>query len=183
MCVTGTTDSIAAFIASGASIPGQAVTSLGSTLAIKALSSVPVEDAKRGVYSHRWDGNLYLVGGASNVGCAVLRQEGYSNEELRYLTESGAVNPLVDSTYKYYPLIKPGERFPVCDPHKKPILEPKPFRKLAGGDTADVVDRGVYLHALLHSIAEVEKAGYAALEDLGATPIREVISRTEEFDF
>lgn len=39
-----------AFIASGASKPGQAVTSLGSTLALKLLSTRPVEDASRGVY-------------------------------------------------------------------------------------------------------------------------------------
>ena len=32
---TGTTDSIAAFLASGANQPGEAVTSLGSTLALK----------------------------------------------------------------------------------------------------------------------------------------------------
>lgn len=39
-----------AFIASGASERGQAVSSMGSTLAIKMLSATPVEDASRGVY-------------------------------------------------------------------------------------------------------------------------------------
>ena len=38
--VAGTTDSISAFIASRASAPGEAVTSMGSTLAIKILSKV-----------------------------------------------------------------------------------------------------------------------------------------------
>lgn len=38
--VAGTTDSIAAFIAANATEPGHAVTSLGSTLAIKMLSEV-----------------------------------------------------------------------------------------------------------------------------------------------
>lgn len=71
--VAGTTDSIAAFLASGADRPGQAVTSLGSTVAVKLLSERPVEDSARGVYSHRL-GDRWLVGGASNVGCAVLRQ-------------------------------------------------------------------------------------------------------------
>jgi hypothetical protein len=46
--------------------PGDAVTSLGSTLAIKMLSAVPVDDSSRGVYSHRL-GDLWLAGGASNV--------------------------------------------------------------------------------------------------------------------
>lgn len=38
--VAGTTDSIAAFIAANATEPGYAVTSLGSTLAVKMLSQV-----------------------------------------------------------------------------------------------------------------------------------------------
>lgn len=38
--VAGTTDSIAAFIAANATAPGHAVTSLGSTLAVKMLSEV-----------------------------------------------------------------------------------------------------------------------------------------------
>lgn len=58
--VGGTTDSISAFIAARASKPGQAVTSLGSTLAIKLLSSVRVDDSKYGVYSHRY-AFIYLV--------------------------------------------------------------------------------------------------------------------------
>lgn len=49
----GTTDSIAAFVAAGVSEPGQAVSSLGSTLAIKLLSRTRVDDAAYGIYSHR----------------------------------------------------------------------------------------------------------------------------------
>ncbi|NJR72941.1 MAG: FGGY-family carbohydrate kinase, partial [Scytonema sp. CRU_2_7] len=49
----GTTDSIAAFLASGAKSPGEAVTSLGSTLVLKLLSRTRVEDARYGIYSHR----------------------------------------------------------------------------------------------------------------------------------
>jgi sugar (pentulose or hexulose) kinase len=91
--VGGTTDSNAAFFAAtrGAAAPGTAVTSLGSTLAIKQLSASYVEDADKGVYSHRCPSvfghrddtdEAWLVGGASNVGCAVLRQLDFSNEEL-----------------------------------------------------------------------------------------------------
>ena len=68
----GTTDSIAAFLAAGVSTPGAAVTSLGSTLAVKLLSESPVQDASKGVYSH-WVAGVWLVGGASNSGGAVLR--------------------------------------------------------------------------------------------------------------
>lgn len=64
---TGTTDSIAAFVAAGVSEVGQAVTSLGSTMAVKMLSDTRVDDVKYGVYSHRL-GSAWLVGGASNTG-------------------------------------------------------------------------------------------------------------------
>jgi len=53
MVCSGTTDSIAAFLASGADQPGQAVTSLGSTMAIKMLSKERVDNVDYGVYSHR----------------------------------------------------------------------------------------------------------------------------------
>ncbi len=53
--VAGTTDSTAAFIATGAQNPGDAVTSLGSTLVVKVLSTQPVFAPEYGVYSHRLD--------------------------------------------------------------------------------------------------------------------------------
>ncbi|KHN25419.1 hypothetical protein glysoja_010336 [Glycine soja] len=64
---SGTTDSIAAFLAARATQPGKAVTSLGSTLAIKLLGNTRIEDSRFGVYSHRLD-DKWLVGGASNTG-------------------------------------------------------------------------------------------------------------------
>ncbi len=171
--MAGTTDSIAAFLASGASQPGQAVSSLGSTLALKALSTVPVEDAARGIYSHRLgpsqsnldstkgvESTQWLVGGASNVGCAIFRAESFSDNKLSSL--SVAINRHEPCELDYYPLLGPGERFPVNDPLKQPVLEPKPK------------DRKVYLQGLLHSLARIEAQGYAALEQLGATPVTEV---------
>lgn len=58
-------DSIAAFLAVGIdpSELGAAVTSLGSTLAVKLLSDSRVDDAAYGVYSHRL-GDTWLVGAA-----------------------------------------------------------------------------------------------------------------------
>lgn len=159
--VGGTTDSIAAFIASRANAPGQAVTSLGSTLAIKMISSTQVDDAAYGVYSHRL-GDSWLVGGASNVGCAVLRQEKFSNEELAEL--SAKIDPASDPPpeFKYYPLTKVGERFPINDPKKAPVLEPK------------APSREVYLHALLHAIAKVEAEAFQKLEQLGADRVQSI---------
>lgn len=146
---TGTTDSIAAFLAAGATLPGKAVsfkhiviilkletvifkssifirfffiinfdqvTSLGSTLAIKLLSTSRIEDSRFGVYSHRLD-DKWLVGGASNTGGAVLRQI-FTDDQLELLSQQ--INPLVASTLDYYPLPAYGERFPIADPNMQP---------------------------------------------------------------
>jgi sugar (pentulose or hexulose) kinase len=67
MVCGGTTDSVAAFVAAGVNSVGEAVTSLGSTLAVKLLSATRVDDARYGLYSHRL-GSGWLVGGASNTG-------------------------------------------------------------------------------------------------------------------
>ena len=65
--MAGTTDSIAAFLATGANKSGEAVTSIGTTLVVKTISDKPIFDKKFGIYSHRL-GNRWLAGSASNVG-------------------------------------------------------------------------------------------------------------------
>ncbi|KAI8533061.1 hypothetical protein RHMOL_Rhmol11G0266900 [Rhododendron molle] len=157
---TGTTDSIAAFLAARATQPGKAVTSLGSTLAIKLLSTNRIEDARFGVYSHRLD-DKWLVGGASNTGGAVLRQI-FTDEDLAKLSEQ--INPIEASPLDYYPLQAVGERFPVADPKMEPRLHPRP--------ESDVE----YLHGILESIARIEAKAYNLLEDLGATKVEEVLT-------
>ncbi|KAH9657021.1 D-ribulose kinase [Citrus sinensis] len=157
---TGTTDSIAAFLAARATEPGKAVTSLGSTLAIKLLSTSRIEDARFGVYSHRLD-DKWLVGGASNTGGAVLRQI-FTDEQLEKLSEH--IDPMEVSPLDYYPLQVVGERFPVADPKMVPRLHPRP--------KSDVE----YLHGILESIARIEAEGYSLLKDMGATQVDEVFT-------
>ncbi|KAK4771766.1 hypothetical protein SAY86_013541 [Trapa natans] len=137
---TGTTDSIAAFLAARATKTGKAVTSLGSTLAIKLLSTKRIEDARYGVYSHRLD-DKWLVGGASNTGGAVLRQI-FTDEQLVRLSEQ--IDPMLASPLDYYPLQVTGERFPVSDPNMTPRMHPRP--------DSDVE----YLHGIFESIARIE---------------------------
>jgi D-ribulokinase len=154
----GTTDSIAAFAAAGANQPGQAVTSLGSTLVLKLLSHQPVQNVSQGVYSHRW-GNMWLAGGASNTGGAVLRQF-FSNTELQDLSQQ--IDPQIISELNYYPLLKPGERFPINDPNLLPRLEPRPDR-----------DQD-FLHGMLTGIACIEAQGYQLLQELGANHLTQI---------
>lgn len=154
----GTTDSIAAFLASGVMAPGEAVTSLGSTLVLKLLSTTPVNNGQFGIYSHRL-GNLWLVGGASNTGGAVLQQF-FSLAELTQLSQE--IPSDRESPIDYYPLLKPGERFPINDPDLPPRLEPRPAEDVA------------FLHGLLESMARIEARGYQLLQTLGATPLTRV---------
>jgi len=112
----GTTDSTAAFIASGINAIGTGVTSLGTTLVLKQLSAHRIEATEYGVYSHRY-GDLWLVGGASNAGAGVLRQY-FDDAQLDEL--SARIDPSQDSSHDYYPLTKVGERFPVNDPPLTP---------------------------------------------------------------
>lgn len=154
----GTTDSIAAFLASGVNSPGEAVTSLGSTLAVKLLSYTRVDDSRYGIYSHKL-GDLWLVGGASNTGGAVLRHFFTDTELNNYSTQ---IDPKQESLLDYYPLLQKGDRFPINDPNLPPRLEPRPTESVE------------FLHGLLESIARIEARGYQLLQELGATPLTKV---------
>ena len=154
----GTTDSIAAFAAAGANQPGQAVTSLGSTLVLKLLSKQSINQAQYGIYSHRW-GDLWLVGGASNTGGAVLRHF-FSDRELADLSQS--INPQQPTDLDYYPLLRSGERFPINDPELLPRLTPRPPQN------------SEFLQGLLTGIAHVEARGYQLLQQMGADALTAV---------
>ncbi|HKJ09206.1 MAG TPA: FGGY-family carbohydrate kinase [Gammaproteobacteria bacterium] len=152
LVATGTTDSTAGFIATGARQPGEAVTALGSTLVVKVLADKPVFAPRYGVYSHRL-GNLWLAGGASNTGGAVLRRF-FSDRDLERLTPR--LQPQQPTGLDYYPLPAVGERFPDSAPGLEPRLEPRPD------------DDATFLQGLLEGIAAIEARGYRRLADLGA---------------
>ena len=156
----GTTDSIAAFLASSVSQPGKAVTSLGSTLVLKLLSTQRIDRSDYGIYSHRL-GNLWLVGGASNAGGAVLAHF-FTTADLAKLSQQ--IDPDTASYLDYYPLLQPGERFPINDPDLPPRLIPRP------------IDDAAFLHGLLESLARIEVQGYRLLESCGASPLQQVLT-------
>lgn len=161
------------------------MTSLGSTMAIKLISNRRVEDSDFGVYSHKMFGK-WLVGGASNVGGFVLRQH-FRDEELPELSQQ--IDPDRPSQLNYYPLPStgdnllifsflaglrinstgvrfsfPGERFPINDPSKEPVLEPRPESKVE------------FLKGILEGIAQVEKLAFEKLREMDATPVRRVVT-------
>lgn len=99
------------------------------------------------------------AGGASNSGGAVLRSF-FTDTQLAELTAriDIAASPGLD----YYPLPRPGERFPVNDPELPPRMKPRP--------ESDVE----FLHGLLEGIADVEARAYGLLRDMGASPLTKV---------
>ncbi len=75
---------------------------------------------------------------------------------------SSKIDPNQITNLEYYPLLKPGERFPINDPELLPKLTPIPNNKIQ------------LLHGLLESMAQIESKGYKLLEQLGATPVTKV---------
>jgi sugar (pentulose or hexulose) kinase len=158
--VAGTTDSIAAFIATGANSIGDGVTSLGSTLVLKLVCDRPVFSSELGVYSHRL-GDTWLAGGASNSGGAVLLKY-FSRQQLDAMTSE--LDPDSPTGLDYYPLAGKGERFPYNDPNRNPVLEPRPDRDVG------------FFQGMLEGIARIEKQGYDTLARLGAPKVKRVVS-------
>ncbi len=156
----GTTDSTAAILATGAAEIGDAVTSLGSTLVTKVVTAEPLFAPEYGVYSQPL-GERWLVGGGSNSGGAVLRHF-FTPEQMAALTP--ALEPERPTGLDYYPLLAPGERFPVNDPALPPRLEPRPAQD------------AVFFQGLLEGIAAIEAQAYRKLTELGAPAPRRVFS-------
>lgn len=150
--VSGTTDSIAAFIATGARNPGDAVSSLGSTLVLKVISGKPVNAPEFGIYSHKL-GDYWLAGGASNTGGAVIEHY-FNQQQIDKLTNQ--LKPEQPTSLNYYPLIQTGERFPVNNPDLQPRMEPKAKSELE------------FFQGILEGISQIELDGYQKLQQLGA---------------
>jgi sugar (pentulose or hexulose) kinase len=155
----GTTDSTASVLAAGAAHPGDGVTVLGSTLVVKLVSDRPIWAPEYGIYSHRL-GALWLAGGASNSGGAVLRKL-FSDRAIQDL--SARLRPDEPTGLDYYPLSRPGERFPLNDPELRPRLQPRP------------ADQREFFQGLLEGMARIETRGYALLRELGAPTLQRVI--------
>ena len=148
----GTTDGCASFLATGAAEVGDAVTAIGTTLTLKLLSDRPIFAPRYGVYSHKLLG-MWLAGGASNSGGGALLAH-FTPQEMETLSPS--LDPDTPTGLDYYPLPRPGERFPICDPDYPPRLTPVP------------PSRARFLQGLFEGVAAVEALGYARLAELGA---------------
>lgn len=152
---SGTTDSIAGFVAASGLqhlSAGTAVTSLGTTLAIKLVTPRCINVEKFGVYSHKLF-DVWVAGGASNSGAGTLLQF-FNPEQLTQLSKK--IDPYIPTQLDYYPLLIKGERFPIHDVDMASRVDPRP--------KSDVE----FLAGLLESIANIEKQAYDVLTSLGA---------------
>jgi len=102
------------------------------------------------------------VGGASNTGGGVLKSLGFTPQKLQEL--SSQIDPSMPSPLDYYPLVNPGERFPVCDPDLEGRLSPRPDSEVE------------FLHGILESMSRIEKDAFDRLEELGASPVKKVFT-------
>jgi sugar (pentulose or hexulose) kinase len=155
--VAGSTDASAAVLAADLQ-QGDGATVLGTTLVLKQFSDRPLQGP--GISCQRVGGR-WLVGGASNAGAGVLRTF-FSDVQLVELSRQ--IDPRRSSGLALRPLPRAGERFPIDDPLLEPLLEPRP------------VSDALYLQALLEGLADIERAGWQRLEQLGAPPVQRVIS-------
>ena len=149
--LTGVTDSTAAFLATGASLPGEFCVCLGTTMAFKGVSETLVHDPQGVVYCHRHPSGKWLPGGASNVGGACIKSL-FPNADLEQLDREVASRPLTRNLC--YPLVEVGERFP--------------FQSSRADGFYDPVENDLerYL-SLLQGVAIVEKWCFQRIEQLG----------------
>ena len=126
--VAGATDGTAAFLASGAHLPGDDNTTLGTTLVFKRLASRPAASPDGLVYSHKLPGGYWLPGAASNTGGEWIGAQ-FPGQDPAALDRQA--EPLLPSALTAYPLARTGERFPFacaraggfCDPGPASDLE------------------------------------------------------------
>ncbi len=150
--VAGATDGMTGLIASGARKPGQASTTLGTTIVWKVLAQNKSR-ASTGIYCHRHPSGLWAPGAASNTGPGCLRkcEPGVAVADL----DGAAARFLPTSNLCYLVPLK-GERFPFLNPTAETFFEGNP----AGPEESYA--------AQLQALAFVERWGCERLEECGA---------------
>ncbi len=150
--LSGSTDSTAAIMATGAQQSGEAITSLGSTLVLKVITEQPLFNKGYGIYSQPF-GDFWLAGGGSNSGGAVLRHY-FSDQQMQSMQTQLQADKATG--LNYYPLLHDGERFPHNDSRWPARLTPRPERDVT------------FFQGLLEGITQIEHEGYRLLAELGA---------------
>ena len=166
LVVAGLTDGCASQFAAGATEPGEWVSSLGTTLIIKGVSSELVKDLQGRIYCHRHPEHGWLPGGASNTGSKVLAHHFPDADLAAYDTRAAA---LVPTSLLAYPLVGHGERFPFVVPDAEGFL--------VSESNGEQLQPDLVYSAFLEGVALLERLAYEVVAELGAPvigPIRSV---------
>jgi sugar (pentulose or hexulose) kinase len=159
LIVSGMTDGSTAQLATGAIRDGDTVGVLGTTLVLKAAAATAVTDLASGIYSHVAPDGAFWVGGASNTGAGVLRSG--ITAGLPVQETDSAARAMGASSVVAYPLIAPGERFPIVDPGFVGFAVDK------RGRPVEFTDPVLRFRAVLEGVAYVERLGLERLAGLG----------------
>ena len=153
-------DGLASLVGSGASEPGHANTTLGTTLVWKVLTTATPRLGP-GMYCHYLPNNLRVPGAASNTGPGSLgfADTGATPEEM-----DRRATAHLPTSIQCYLLGSRGERFPFLNPQAEAFWDGHP----ASPDEAYA--------AQLQSLACVERWGYERLEACGVAVGNEVFS-------
>jgi sugar (pentulose or hexulose) kinase len=155
--VAGMTDGCAAQLAAGALEVGEWNSVLGTTLALKGVSTSLPHDPTGAVYSHRAPhGDLWLPGGASSTGAGAVKAL-FPTVNLDGLTAAAS---RVEDVPLCYPLIGHGERFPFVATEARGFLGEGPL--VVDGDPARV------FAAVCTGVAHLERLSFELLASAGA---------------
>ncbi|NLJ49999.1 MAG: FGGY-family carbohydrate kinase [Candidatus Atribacteria bacterium] len=160
--LAGATDGTASFFASGARLPGDISSTIGTTLVIRGISKNLIKDTKGRIYCHLHPAGYWLPGGASNTGGECL-QKFFPNENLKDW-DSQVLKMSLPTSLILYPLTRKGERLPFASPEAEFFQNRKESNRLE------------FYAACLEGVGYVEKLSYHILEILGSSPIQRVFS-------
>ncbi len=157
--VAGATDGTASQIASGAVLPGEWNSTLGTTLVLKGVSTSLLRDPLGRLYCHRHADSsgaqpLWLPGGASSTGGDCLAQR-FAAERLEHL--NAAALGFSPTDLLIYPLVRRGERLPFLNADATGFI-------LGEASTEEA-----FYAAHLEGLAYVEKLCYQVVESLGGS--------------
>lgn len=151
--VAGGTDSTASMLASGAVKPGESNSTLGTTLAVKNVSTDLIKDKNGRIYCQIHPDGFWLVGGASSVGGECLEKV-FHGEDLNMLNRQAFKES--PTSLCIYPLVRRGERFPFVNKDAEGFITGKPGNRIE-------------LYAgYLEGVALVERWAFETLEEMGS---------------
>lgn len=154
--MAGTTDGVAACLASGLRNPGDYNTTLGTTLVFKGLSDRICSSPGGLVYSHKLPGGRWLPGAASNTGAEWIEQW-FARADLGRMDQQA--ERLIPAVPIAYPLARQGERFPFAQSRAEGFFAQEPCS-----------DAERYASSLLGT-ALVERLAYEVLGRVTGQPV------------